>query len=295
MLAGQAVAPRVPSISTPAECAADTPAGVRAVAHQAVWVDARGLAEGGLLADVGIILDLATIYLPFISPILAVAVPAPFAVLMLRRGPRATLLATAVAGFLISILAGPHYGWRMAVQAGAGMLVGWAMRRRLSWPVVLALGTLLITTVAFVAALGAVVFTGLPLRDLVQELRNALVILAGVLAWIAGILHQRSLWLQVRPSLVGVGDLMLRWWPVLLYIYSACVTVPIITCYYAIANGTARVLGHDVRAFPPRRWVDVFRMLGTILLAPMLVPRALWSRCRRLPRGSAPTTEGSGK
>ena len=111
------------------------------------WVDALGLAEGGLLLDVAVILDLATIYLPLISPCLRQRSPTPFAVLMLRRGPRVTLLATAVAAFLVTIITGPHYGWRMGLQALIGMLLGAAMRRGMRSPLVLAAGTLVLIMV----------------------------------------------------------------------------------------------------------------------------------------------------
>src|SRR5262249_27694618 len=96
---------------------ADTRDEPRAPSLGSRWVDALGLAEGGLLLDVAVILDLATIYLPLISPVIAPAVPTPFAVLMLRRGPRVTLLAVAVSAFLVTIITGPHFGWRMGLQA----------------------------------------------------------------------------------------------------------------------------------------------------------------------------------
>ncbi|HEY7975111.1 MAG TPA: hypothetical protein VID72_07195, partial [Ktedonobacterales bacterium] len=49
-------------------------------------MSALDMAEGGLLADVGIVLDLASIYLPIIGAILTPTVPTPFAILTLRRG-----------------------------------------------------------------------------------------------------------------------------------------------------------------------------------------------------------------
>src|SRR5215469_16513810 len=114
------------------------------------WVDAMGLAEGGLLADVAIILELAAIYLPIVGTVLAIAVPTPFAILMLRRGARATLLAGAVAAFLILVLSGPHFAWRMGLEALAGLVLGGAMRARIR-PSIAFLGvTLLVATLTFV-------------------------------------------------------------------------------------------------------------------------------------------------
>ena len=81
------------------------------------WLTAAGLAEGGLLADVGIVLDLASIYLPLVGAILSFAVPTPFAILMLRRGTRVTPLASSVATFLITLIFDPHFYWMMSLRA----------------------------------------------------------------------------------------------------------------------------------------------------------------------------------
>src|SRR5260221_14676708 len=80
------------------------------------WLDAISLAEAGLLLDVAVILDLASIYVQVIGAVFAIAVPTPFAILMLRRGPRVSLLAAAVASFLVTMLAGLHFGWHMGLQ-----------------------------------------------------------------------------------------------------------------------------------------------------------------------------------
>src|SRR5258706_6901425 len=119
-------------------------------AHRAApggsWLDALGLAEGGLLADVGVVLALASIYLPLIGPFLAPAVPTPFAVLMLRRGPRVTLLAVAVAGVLLTVLTGPHFCWRIRLEAAVGIGFCGAVRRRTPPLLGLSLRTVILST-----------------------------------------------------------------------------------------------------------------------------------------------------
>ncbi len=253
---------------------------------RARWVDAAALAEGGLLADVGIILNLATVYLPLISPLVAPAVPTPYALLMLRRGPRATLLAAAVSTLLVTLLAGPHFGWRLGVEGLVGLLLGWAMRRRLAWPIVLGLGTVLVTTVAFVAALGAILVIGLPLHDILQELRNGLSSAAGVAAWLADRLGQHAAWLHVRPGLAAFGNLLLRYWPIFFFGYIAVVALPAVALYYAVANVTARVLGEEgVHPFPPTGSTGIRRRVRRTVLA-----RLRLSRMRRR-RAHPPTRD----
>ena len=235
-------------------------------------LDAAALAEGGLLADVGVVLDLAAIYLPLVGTVLEPAIPAPFAILMLRRGPKATLLAAAVMAFLVTVIAGPHFGWRAGLRALVGLLLGWCMSRRLRAPVVIALGTAVVTSAAVAAAFVLIAATGLPVRDITDELRNGMGSAAWVLATGASLLGRDADWLAVRPLLVAVGLVALRFWPVLLFLYLALFGLPVVTLYYAVANGTARVLGHDVRAFPPHWFVDLVRFSLLVLAAPLVYP-----------------------
>ncbi|MGO8946462.1 MAG: DUF2232 domain-containing protein [Ktedonobacterales bacterium] len=240
------------------------------------WLTATGLAEGGLLADVGIVLDLASIYLPLVGTILSFAVPTPFAILMLRRGTRVTLLAAAVATFLITVLSGPHFGWRMGLEAILGLLLGWAMRSRMRPILAFAGGTLLVAAVTFVAALGVILVTGLPISDVVSELRNAMASAAGLVAAGAAAFGFESQWLAIRPSLVAVGLLGLHVWPILLFLTVAASAFPVVACYYALANATAQVLGHDVRAFPPRSFMHIVRLVVLLVTLPIALPlRAL--------------------
>jgi uncharacterized protein YybS (DUF2232 family) len=226
------------------------------------WIDALGLAEGGLLADVGVVLDLASIYLPIVGTALSPTVPTPFAVLMVRRGPRVTLLAIAVATFLITVLAGPHFGWRMGLEGIVGMLMGWAMRRRIRPVVVLALGTFLVATTVFIAALLVIFVTGLPIKDIQTELRNGLGSVAWAVATGASLFGGEAQWLSIRPALVAIGLTALRLWPLLLFLYVSAFALPTVTLYYAVANATVRVLGLDAPPFPPLWAVRLVR--GTL-------------------------------
>jgi hypothetical protein len=246
-------------------------------------LQALELAEGGLLADVGVVLDLAAIYLPLVGPLLTPMVPTPFAILMLRRGPRTTLLAGVVAGFLVSVLAGPHFGWRMALQAGIGLLLGWAMRRRIRWPVVLALGTVTLATVTLVSALLAVVVTGLPVADLVQALRNGINSFAFLCASAAQLLGLHAQWLALWPGYLAAAALALRWWPLLLYVYILVGALPMVGLYFSVATGAARVLGHEVAPFPPAWSVRLVRWAWRLLL----LPARLLARGLRAPGAAA--------
>lgn len=269
---------------------------MEAETRTAARFDALGLAEGGMLADVGIVLDLATIYLPLIGAVLAPTVPTPFAVLMLRRGPKVTLLAVAVASFLVGVLSGPHFGWRMGLEALVGMLMGYAMRKRWRWPLVLAAGTLIVATVTFAAALGIIFVTGLPINDIVQGLRNGLAAVAWAVATGASLVGGQAQWLSIRPFLVSVGLVALQLWPLLLYAYVAAAALPTVALYYAVANSTARILGEETVAFPPAWAMRLLRLAIAVTLAPVVLPRRALRRLRRKRTASAiPVLAGEGE
>jgi uncharacterized protein YybS (DUF2232 family) len=249
------------------------------------WLPPLALAEGGLLLDVAVILDLVAIYLPVIGIVVMPAVPTPFALLMLRRGLRVTLLAAAVSAFLVTVIAGPHFGWRMALQALVGAMIGWIMQRRRSPWIALTLCTLFIAAAGVFATLGLIVFTGLPVKVVVDELRNAMdaaMSLATSGAQLVGLEH---LWLAVRPPLVALETFGLQLWPLLLFAYLLCFALPMVTLYLAVATGTARVLGNDVRPFPPR-WV---LRLAWLLMLPLALILSLPQRALR--RGGRATSE----
>ncbi len=240
-------------------------------------IDAIGMAEGGLLTDVAIILDLAAIYVPLFGAVFDPAVPAPFAILYLRRGSRVTWLAIIVATFLMTVLTGPHFGWRLGLRGVIGLFLGWAMKQRWRTTPTLALATLITTTTAFIAAFLVVALTGLPLQDLATELRNALESSAWLAATTLQIIGYHREWMLLRPTLVIVGNFSLRYWPFMFYVYTACVALPSAILYYAVANAAARVLGHEVIPFPPKWVMWVFRAFYVVVIIPVgFVARIVW-------------------
>jgi hypothetical protein len=229
------------------------------------WAGALSLAEAGLLADVGLTLDLASIYLPVLGYAFIPLTPAPFAILYLRRGARITLLAALVAGFLMTVLTGPHFGWRLSLQALVGMAMGVAMRRQWRPLQAIALGTLVVTVVAYGAAFGAVFALGLPLHDLYGELVNALNTLAWLLKTATTILGAQALWAQVAPWVTQLIAFSLRYWLGMFAFYVFALALPTVTLYYGVASSTAYALGHPVKPFPAPWFWRALRVIGLAL------------------------------
>jgi hypothetical protein len=89
----------------------------------------------------------------------------------------------------------------------------------------------------------------------------------------------------VRPPLVALETFGLQLWPLLLFAYLLCFALPMVTLYLTVATGTARVLGNDVRPFPPR-WV---LRLAWLLMLPLALILSLPQRALR--RGGRATSE----
>jgi hypothetical protein len=96
------------------------------------------------------------------------------------------LLGSCVAGFIVTILSSPHYGWRMAVYGLLGMLFGWALRKRAPSWLAIALGTVAIAAVGFFQFIALHIVLGLPLRDVTGFLQNALKSVAWLIGVVAG-------------------------------------------------------------------------------------------------------------
>ena len=245
-------------------------------AQRAPWASAISMAEAGLLTDVSLVFDLAWIYVPILGTAFMPLIPTPFVILYLRRGPRITLFAAFVAGFLMTVLVGPHYGWRLTLEAIIGLAMGWAMRRRWSPLVAITIALFINSTVAYIAAFGAVFALGLPLHDLYLELRNVLLGVDWLLGSTAQLLGMRHAWLGVRPFFSDVAHFTLAYWIPMFYLYILALAAPVVVLYYSVSSTTAFALGHDVRPFPsPWMW-RVLRIIGLALTPLLWLMRMLW-------------------
>lgn len=232
-----------------------------AARRQAPWVDALSLAEGGLLADVAVILELVRIYLPLIGAVFALLVPMPFVLLMLRRGWRATGLAVVVGTLLVGMMSGPHFGWRMAASGLVGLALGLAMRLRLRPALVVVAGSLL-TSLALYAFFWATIWlTAVPLSSLVQGGINLLHAANSTAAFLLNHLGLGGLWQQFSPLLFAVEAWVIVYWPLALYVIVLCGSIASVVGYYLVANRLMRYFGYDVRPFPSPR---VERLIGRL-------------------------------
>jgi hypothetical protein len=246
----------------------------------APWVDALSLAEGGLLADVAVILELVRIFLPVAGVAFSLLVPVPFALLMLRRGLKPTLLAVVVGALLIALMSGPHYGWRMGGSGLVGLALGFAMRARLRpWFVVVA-GSLITSLLLYGFFWATVWLTAVPLSSIVAGGVNTIQAANHAAEFVLTHLGLGGLWQHLTPPLFALESWIVAYWPWALYGLVWCGSIGSVIVYYMIANALMRLFGYDVLPFPSPRVERLVRRL--LRLAARLGNRLRFWRRRQL-------------
>jgi hypothetical protein len=208
------------------------------------------IAEGALLADIGVIFQLLIKFLPVGGVVLQLLVPVIFAVIVLRRGLYVGCMSLCVALFVICIVMGPGGGPFFVLEAGAGIFLGVNMRLRLH-----PLLTFLLGVLGGGAALWAVllfyVFVGGGALVLLRGMHQGYASFSNVSFQVARFLHLGGLWQQ---SLYPQIDRFVQWgfqhWPFFYYLISCLICVPLVLVVYFIVNFFLRVLGYQVRPFP---------------------------------------------
>jgi hypothetical protein len=208
------------------------------------------IAEGALLADIGVIFQLLIKFLPVGGQVLQLLVPVIFAVIVLRRGLYVGCMSLCVALFVICIVMGPGGAPFFLLEAGAGIFLGLNMRLRL-----LPLVTFLVGVIGGGAALWAVllfyVFVGGGALVLLRGMHQGYASLSNIGYQIARFIHLGGFWQQDLYPLI---DRFVQWgfqhWLFFYYLTACLVCVPLVLVVYFIVNFFLRVLGYQVRPFP---------------------------------------------
>jgi hypothetical protein len=209
------------------------------------------IAEGALLADIAVVIQFLTVYLPVGTGPLRTLIFVVFAVVVLRRGLYAGIMAMCVSLFVVAIILGPQFTILMSIEAAAGLFLGFTMKHRLPHALLLllgiTLGSLTVYCVTFIALLAA----GTSLGEFVQFLRQVyqgIIAAVGVIAIKAG---QSGLWKQeILPYIMRLAEWgFANWWLAYYLALWFGMATPV-TGIYTATNFLVRLLGYDVRPFP---------------------------------------------
>lgn len=206
------------------------------------------IAEGALLADVAIIFQLLTLYLPVGGELFRVPIFVIFAILVLRRGFYVGLMGMCVAIFILTIITGFHGVSMMFLEGAGGIFLGTTMRWRLPHLLLILLGSVCGALTLWLLLFFFVIISGQPLDiyvvglhtayDQVMNLLNAFASRFGIGLW----------WKQdAVPPLAYLADLGFRLWPLVMYLALFLILCPVVAVIYVVSNLLVRRFGYDVR------------------------------------------------
>jgi len=209
------------------------------------------IAEGALLADIGVIFQLAAIYLPVGGDILRLLIPIVFAIIVLRRGLYVGCMSFCVALFLVGVITGPANIILMLLEGLAGLFLGVTMKYRINQLVIVFVGTTSSAFLLYGLFVLIDLFSGIPLTDLIQSLHQAF---NGFISFMNGAAYGVGLgsWWQhtLLPGVNAFAQLAFTYWWAGFYLLTWVTTLPVVIAVYYITNLFVRMLGYKVSPFP---------------------------------------------
>ena len=212
------------------------------------------IAEGALLADIAIVFQLLTLYLPIGGDFFRVLIFIVYAVLVLRRGLYVGVMGMVVALFLSAILTGPQLVITMLLEAVGGLFLGFTMKHRMSHFLLLFIGITCGALALYIVLFLSQFLLGLPFTTLIRGLHNAYntaMSLIGVLSASVGL----GVWWQhtLVPLITPVAAFGFKYWWGLYYVALWTLLCPFVIVMYIVTNSLVRRLGYSVRPFPEGR------------------------------------------
>lgn len=231
------------------------------------------IAEGALLADIGVIFQLLALYLPVGNSVFELLTPIVFAIIVLRRDFYVGLMSLVVALFIVGIVSGPGKLPTMLLETGAGLFLGLVMKQRRGDIFVLLVGT----TGGSLAFYGLILLTdlllGIPLSDLVKGLQLTVSQSIALLGVVASSVGLGALWLHsFLPTIKAFALWAFTYWWFSYYLLTWVFLFPVVIVVYYVTNLFVRRLGYDVKPFPGG-WLERLQYWLLRTLA-SLIPRA---------------------
>lgn len=231
------------------------------------------IAEGALLADIGVIFQLLALYLPVGHAVFELLTPIVFTIIVLRRDFYVGQMSLVVALFIVGIVSGPGKLPTMLLETGAGLFLGLVMKHRRGDIFVLLVGT----TSGSLASYGLLFVTdlilGIPLSDLVMGLQLTVSRSIALLGVVASSVGLGSLWMhRFLPTINALTAWAFTYWWLSYYLLTWVFLFPVVIVVYYVTNLFVRRLGYDVKQFPGG-WLERLQywVLRTLV---SLIPRA---------------------
>ncbi len=209
------------------------------------------IAEGALLADIAVVFQLLTLYLPVGGDFFRVLLFIVFAVLVLRRGLYAGIMGMLVALFITTIVTGPQAVIGLALEAIGGLFLGFTMKHHFSHFLLLLIGITFGAAAVYIVLFLSTLLVGLPLTSLLHGLHNAYNSMLGLIGVLAGSIGLGGWWHQtLLPFITPLATFGFKYWFGFYYVALWVLLCPFVIVIYGVTNMLVRRLGYSVRPFP---------------------------------------------
>ena len=224
------------------------------------------IAEGALLADIAVIFQLLTLYLPIGGEWFRLLIFVVFALLVLRRGLYAGIIGLCVALFLTAVLSGINFISLMLLEGMGGLFLGATMKHRWHHIPLLLVGITCGAAALYLLIVLSSLLFGIPLSILVTGLHKAYTTAIGLVNLLTASVGLEHFWQQnIFPTVTGIANLAFTYWLVALYLGFWMVLCPVVTGVYYLTGLFVRLLGYEVRPFPGGRLQKFLRWLARTL------------------------------
>lgn len=209
------------------------------------------IAEGALLADIAIIFHLIATYLPVGSAIFELLIPTVFTVLVLRRGFYTSMMAVAVAMFVVCMLTGLGAAVFLVLECGAGVFLGVTMKYRMPHFPLILLG---VTSASFLVYGGTwllALLIGTGIEYFVLQFHQVYDFVIRFINFAAPQLGLNDVWRHnLYPFIAHLASIGFTYWWAFLFVLYWIALWPVVILVYYITNVLVRLLGYKVHPFP---------------------------------------------
>ncbi len=221
------------------------------------------IAEGALLADIAVLFQLLSLYLPIGGQVFRLLVFIVFSVLVLRRGLYVGIMGLCVAVFVSMMIVGTHSIFYLLLECMGGLFLGVTMKRRVPLFPLLLVGVTLGALAFYAFIILASFIFAVPLSTLVDVLHSTYTTLIAFMNSLTAHLGLAAWWKHtLYPPVSSLAELAFRDWIISFYIGTWLTLCPIVFVIYVFANSFVRLLGYDVRPFPAGRLGKLLRRLN---------------------------------
>src|SRR5205085_3252815 len=177
------------------------------------------IAEGALLADIAVIFQLISLYLPVGRSFLRILIPIVFTIIVLRRRLYVGVMGLCVALFIVGIMTGPNYLVTMLLEGMGGLFLGLTMKYRLRHFIILFVGVTCGALAVYITIILFTLMAGLPLISLIKPIHVAYANFIGIINFISLHIGLASFWQEnIYPIVNFIANLAFTYWLAFWYV-----------------------------------------------------------------------------